>query len=149
MFSGPSKLPVLLLAAALLAGCGGDPGSGPVEVKWDRDGCERCRMVLSERRYSAQVREPERRIHLFDDLGCALIWLDEQPWKEDPRVELWVADSDDGHWIDARRAFYTPGHNTPMDYGLGASEQAGPDALDFEQARERIFEVERKYHQRH
>lgn len=139
----------LLLAALLLSGCGGDPGHGPVEVKWDRDGCERCRMVLSDRGYSAQVRDPQKRVHLFDDLGCALIWLEDQPFKEDPQVELWVTDADDGHWINAREAFYSTGHNTPMDYGLGASEQATPQSLDFEQAREHVFEVEHKFHTRH
>lgn len=137
---------LLLLVATLLTACGGDPGTGPVEVKWDRDGCERCRMVLSERRYAAQVRGPDKRIHLFDDLGCALIWLEEQPFKADPKSEVWVTDAADGHWIDARKAFYRRGHKTPMDYELGASESGGPDTLNFEQARKHIFEVERRFH---
>ena len=137
----------LLLAAMLLTGCGGgDPGTGPVEVKWDRDGCERCRMVLSERHYAAQVRDPQKRVHLFDDLGCALIWLEDQPFKADPKTEIWVTDAADGHWIDAREAAYAREHKTPMDYGLGASENGGPDSLDFDQAREHIFTVERRFH---
>lgn len=133
-----------LIAALALAGCGGAPDPGLAEVKWDEDECERCRMVLSVRAYTAQVRDPQQKIHLFDDLGCALIWLEEQPFKSDPDSEIWVADAEDGHWIDARRAFYNRDHRTPMGYGLGASESRGPDALDFEQAREHVFEVERQ-----
>ena len=50
-------LALLLLLGGLpgLAGCG-DSGTGPVAVKWDRIACERCRMVLSARNYSAQIR---------------------------------------------------------------------------------------------
>ncbi len=40
----------------LLAACSGDPGTGPKDVRWDRDACERCRMVLSDRNFSAQIR---------------------------------------------------------------------------------------------
>ncbi|MGE5155027.1 MAG: nitrous oxide reductase accessory protein NosL [Bdellovibrio bacteriovorus] len=140
---------VLLLGLALfIAGCG-DPGTGPVDVKWDRIACERCRMVLSDRHHSAQVRIRESdgrsKALLFDDLGCALIWLEDKPAKADPATEIWVTDWRTGDWIDARTAFYVPGQITPMEYGLGAQPDAAPGTLTFAQAREHILEVERKY----
>ena len=118
-------LAMLALAAGLLAlgGCG-DPGTGPAEVKWDRVTCDRCRMVLSARHYAAQIRaftaEGKSRLHYFDDIGCALIWLDQQPWRDDPRTQIWVNDWRSGLWIDARSAHYLPVKETPMRYGLGA-----------------------------
>ena len=134
---------------ALLVSACGDPGTGPVDVKWDRVTCERCRMVLSDRHHAAQirVREPDdrSRVHAFDDLGCALIWLEDKPARDDPGTEIWVNDWRTGDWIDARTAFYAPGQVTPMEYGLGAQPDPGPETLTFEQARARVFEVEHEY----
>ncbi|MCB1801467.1 MAG: hypothetical protein KDI82_07260, partial [Gammaproteobacteria bacterium] len=60
-------------------------------------------------------------------------------------VELWVNEHDSGDWIDARTAHFVTGRQTPMQYGLGAQRQAGPDTLDFAQAREHIYAVERTF----
>ncbi len=137
-----------LLLALLLAACG-DPGTGPVDVKWDRIACERCRMVLSDRHHAAQVRVQDpgggSSVYLFDDLGCALIWLEDKPAKADPSAEIWVNDWRTGDWIDARTAYYVPNQVTPMEYGLGAQSDPAPGTLSFDQAREHVFEVERKY----
>ena len=140
----------LLLAAGLLslAGCG-DPGTGPGDVKWDRITCERCRMVLSARTYSAQIRafkaDGKSSLHFFDDIGCALIWLEDQPWREDPRTQIWVTDWRNGAWIDARTAHYLPGKETPMQYGLGAQSEPAAGSIDFEAARKHIYEVEARF----
>jgi copper chaperone NosL len=138
-----------------LAACSGDPGSGPLDVKWDRFSCERCRMVLSDRKHAAQVRVPQAegrsRVLFFDDLGCALVWLEDKPFRDDPKTEVWVADWRSGAWIDARKAHYLSGQVTPMEYGLGAQADDAPGALWFAEARARVFELEQKYnvHGRH
>lgn len=142
--------PIAICAALLLAACSGDPGSGPVEVKWDRDACARCNMVLSDRQHSAQVRytpaEGSRsQVHKFDDLGCAVLWLDQQPWHAAPGVEIWVTAHDSGQWIDARSAHYAPGKQTSMQYGLGAQTEPGTGTLDFAQARDHIYRVEQTF----
>lgn len=142
-------LAVLLLTALLsLTGCG-DPGTGPGDVKWDRITCERCRMVLSARTYSAQIRafkaDGKSSLHFFDDIGCALIWLDKQPWREDPRTQIWVTDWRNGAWIDARTAHYLTGKETPMQYGLGAQSEPAPGAIDFAAARRHVYAVEERF----
>lgn len=145
-----SGLRLALLVFVLLTACSGDPGSGPKEVKWDRDSCERCRMVLSDRVHSAQVRfQPPGKKHsqvlTFDDIGCAVLWLEEKPWKDDPATEIWVTDSRNGAWIDARSAFYVTGQLTPMEYGLGALAEEVPGAFDFDRAKAHIFDVEKRF----
>ena len=139
-------VPCVLLG---LAACSGDPGSGPLDVKWDRFACERCRMVLSDRQHAAQVRVPQAegrsKVVFFDDIGCAVVWLEDKPFRDDTRTEIWVTDWRTGDWIDARKAVYLAGQVTPMEYGLGAQTEPNAQALDFAAARERIFEVERKY----
>jgi copper chaperone NosL len=132
-----------------LVACSRDPGTGPLDVKWDRFACERCRMVLSDRKHTAEVRVPEAegrsKVHFFDDIGCAVVWMEDKTFRDDPRTEIWVTDWRSGDWIDARKARYLAGQVTPMEYGLGAQAEPAPEALDFAAARGHIFEVERKY----
>ena len=140
----------LLLLMLLVAGCSRQADTGPVEVRWDKETCERCAMAVSDRNYSAQVRggpaEQSTRVYKFDDIGCAVIWLDKQTWKADTRTEIWVNDYRNGKWIDARKASYVTGKVTPMGYGLGAQADPVEGALNFTAAREHIYEVETGEH---
>ncbi len=140
---------ICLLAVLALPACSGDPRTGAVAPKWDRDICERCRMVLSDRFHSAQVRygaAGERsKVRLFDDIGCALIWLRDKPWRDDPATEIWVNDHRTGDWIDARSATFVKGQQTPMEYGLGAQVAPHPKGLGFAEAEAHILEVEKRF----
>jgi len=137
------------LAILLLAACSGDPANGPRDVNWEQETCQRCRMVLSDQNHAAQVRYFEAgqgvRISVFDDIGCALVWLEQQPWKQDPRTEIWVTDHRNGNWIDARKAVYVKDENSPMGYGLGAQSDPAPGSLDFVRAKWHILATEANY----
>ncbi|WP_456379031.1 nitrous oxide reductase accessory protein NosL [Thiolapillus sp.] len=134
----------------VLAGCSGEPDTGPGKVRWDREVCERCAMTVSDHNYSAQVRGgpvgQKGKLYKFDDIGCAVIWLDQQPWKDDPSTEVWVTDYRNGDWIDARKAWYVTGKVTPMGYGLGATPEKEAAALDFEAAKKHVYTVEEQTH---
>ena len=132
----------LILTAALLilVACSRDPETGPVRIKWDRDTCVRCSMAISERNFAVQVRGgPKEKVYKFDDIGCAVHWLKNQPWGNDTAIEFWVADYRSGKWLDARNARYATGKRTPMGYGFGATTEAPPGSIDFEEARKRIL----------
>jgi copper chaperone NosL len=136
--------PVLLLLGILLLGaCSSEPDSGPVEIRWDRETCARCLMSVSDHYYAVQVRAVEEgkraKVYKFDDIGCAVVWLDEQPWADNPLNEIWVTDHRDGKWIDARNAWYITGKHTPMTYGFAAQSDPEDGAMTFEQAAEAIF----------
>ena len=141
--------PLYPLIVLVLSACSGDPRTGAVEPKWDRDICERCRMVLSDRFHAAQIRQSApgegSRVRLFDDIGCAVIWLRDKPWRDDPATEIWVNDHRTGDWIDARTATYLKGRRTPMEYGLGAQTSPAPEVLSFAQAKAHIMEVEKRH----
>ena len=75
-----SALPALAAGpylGAVLAGCSGEPLTGPVEIKWDRDVCVRCSMVISDRHFAAQIRDPMKKVLKFDDFGCAIFWKEQ------------------------------------------------------------------------
>ncbi len=134
------RLFVGVVLLALLAACSGGQETGPGEVRWDKVSCERCIMSVSDRHFSAQVRggpsERKTKLHFFDDFGCAVLWLDEQPWRDDPRTEIWVTDSGTGEWLDARASGFRTGFITPMDFGLGAvgGSEAKEGTLTYDQA---------------
>jgi len=132
-------LSVLLVLS--LAACGREPASGPADVKWDRDACEHCRMVISDRNFAAQVRDAEGRVHRFDDPGCAALWLDAHSEQAAPR-EIWVRELGEDQWLDAREAHFVSVPNSPMGYGRAAQRAPATDALDFAQLREAIRTLE-------
>lgn len=123
---------LVLLLLPFLAGCFEEP-TGPAEIRYDRDVCEICRMIISDPRFAAQVRGGEHMdVWKFDDIGDALHWLKEQPWRDDPKTEIWVTDYDHpGEWLDARKAHYVSGVVSPMDYGFGAVGDSRDGAVDF------------------
>lgn len=135
----------LIASLLLLSGCN-DPKTGPVDVVWDRDNCDRCVMALSDRHHSAQVRGGTRhKAYHFDDIGCALLWLEEQTWKDDPKTEIWVNDHHDGSWLNARQAHYVKFTHTPMNYGFSAQANASEKSVDFKTAKQAIFKQEAAY----
>jgi len=137
------------IISLVLSACSGEPETGPVEVKWDQNNCERCRMMLSDRNFAAQIRyfpEAKRsRVVKFDDIGCAVLWIKDQPWNNDTKTQIWVADHRSGEWIDAREATYVRKNNSPMGYDLGAQAEAAPDGLNYAKAILHIEEVENKF----
>lgn len=139
----------MLAAIGLLAliGCSDEPENGPGEVRWDRETCARCAMALSDHRFAAQVRsfaDGRNQLYKFDDIGCAMLWLADKPWKDDPKTEVWVADVENSTWLDARTAHYVTGRTSPMGYGLGAQPQATPGSLDYAAAIQHVKDVEER-----
>ena len=65
-----------------LTACEEEKTTGAEDVRWDREICARCAMAVSDRNFSAQVRGgregKKAKVYKFDDLGCAVIWLDKQ-----------------------------------------------------------------------
>lgn len=126
-----------------LAGCF-EPETGPVDIAWDRDSCELCRMLISDPKFAAQVRGgPSHKIHKFDDIGCAITWLNDKPWAGDPKTEIWVAEQNSTraamHWLDARKVRFIAGAMTPMNYGFAAVAGDAAAALTFEQVADRVL----------
>ena len=136
------------LAAALVA-CGRKENwaEGMRPIKWDRDPCAHCGMVISDRRFAAEIcGAASNAVFKFDDIGCAVSWQRDKasnyPWSADPATRLWVADVASTEerliWLDARAARYV-NKTSPMGFNFGASAQPPADAVDFQTLRERVL----------
>ena len=136
-----AQLLCALFAALLLSGCWGEPDTGPVEIKYGRDSCDFCRMIISDPRYAAQIRGgPRHKAYKFDDIGDAMHFLKMQDWKDDPKLEIWVMDVDAGKtWLDARKANYVQGMKSPMNYGFGAVAEARDGTISYEEMRKTVL----------
>jgi hypothetical protein len=134
----------LVLALGLLeVACGWGNATGPVEIVWDRDTCERCAMAIGDRRFAAQIRSgASGEVHKFDDLGCASLWLDEHRDGVGDRLEAWVRDLRGERWLDATASTYAPGLHTPMSYGFGATPEPVEGGIRWDEVRGRIREIE-------
>ncbi len=135
------------LASALTA-CGksGAWPEGMAEIKWDRDTCTRCSMVISDRRFAAEMRGGEKDVVFkFDDIGCAAFWTrdrqNDYPWMTAAATRIWVADSgaNGDKWLDARKAHYSGGKMSPMGYNYGARSYAEAGSQDFEEMRQHVL----------
>ena len=100
-------------------------------------------MSVSNRHYATQIRggpEDKRpQVYKFDDIGCAIVWLDTQAWAKNPSTEIWIADHRNGEWLDARTAWFLGGKRTPMGYGFSAQSDKTEDAMNFDRVVEAIF----------
>ncbi len=139
---------ILSPLAAALSACGkkGDWPEGMVEIKWDRDTCVRCSMVISDPRFAAQMRGGEKdTVFKFDDIGCLAFWLRDKaaqhPWMADAATRMWVADSSGmgARWLDPRTARFIGGKASPMGYNFAAVQAAVSGSLTFESMREHVL----------
>ena len=135
------------LAAALSACSKSGWPEGMVEIKWDRETCPRCSMVISDRRFAAQLRGgPKDTAIKFDDIGCMTFWIRDKikdmPWLADPATRMWVADSNskgkEVTWLDPRKAQFIT-KTSPMGYNFGAVAYPQMGSLDFESMRQHVL----------
>lgn len=134
--------------SALTAACrdNGQWPEGMAAIRWDRDVCVRCGMIISDFRFAAQIYGGhDKQLVKFDDPGCLVFWLREHqaqtPWLANAR--FWVADNlsaDKQHirWIDPRQAHYIR-RTSPMGYHYAAVSTAPNGSLDFATAQARIL----------
>ena len=139
------KISSLLLLIILFSGCEKKVKNGVAKVHWDRDMCARCVMVVSDRHNTAQVRNPKTgKIYMFDDIGCTILWFEEEKiqWKD--KAIIWITDVNTGKWIDARTAFYDTENITPMAYGFSAHKtkdtiKQNQEIIDFAEVSKRVI----------
>ena len=119
----------LALVALGLAACA--PADGPQPIVYDRQPCARCRMLISEPRFAAQLQSQAGEVQSFDDPGCLLLALDA---KTAARA-LWFHHLREPRWIPGERVAFLRVPRSPMGSGLAAVEAGEPGALSLPEAR--------------
>jgi nitrous oxide reductase accessory protein NosL len=139
---------ILAFIISIFSGCEKKVTTGIHEVHWDRDMCELCKMVVSERHYAVQVVNPNTgKSYMFDDLGCMVLWFQEEKVSWEDKALIYISDAISGDFIDARKAYYDTNSRTPMDYGFGAykdkeSIDSSKNIITYDEARLKILRGE-------
>jgi copper chaperone NosL len=129
-------LVAVVLGVALLrlaAHWAGALPEGPEPVAWDRTACARCRMLVSEPSFAAQLQQLDGAVFEFDDPGCLLLHLHEQR----PAVHaVYLHHREEERWLEREQVAFIPAGPSPMGYDLGAVERERPGALSWARALE-------------
>ena len=142
------KVLLALFVFSIFAGCQDKSvEEGMKKVHWDRDICERCKMIISERKFAVQILNPKtNQSYMFDDLGCAVLWFKEENLEWFNEAKIWINDASSGQWLNAKEAIYVSNTLTPMGYGLSAYSKKtiveNSNSLNFEQAVEKIIQID-------
>ena len=135
--------------ALMFTACEKKVKTGIHDIHWDRDMCERCIMVVSDRNQTVQVINPkDGEAYVFDDIGCTFLWFKDQDIKWKDSAIIWINDFKTSKWINARTAYFDTMNITPMAYGFGAHEQkdsiqAGLEIIDYKEVEKRVLKIGR------
>ncbi len=112
---------VLLLLMGLTA-CRDRIDTGPHAVHYGEDVCDRCRMIISDRRFAAQYITSSGESKKYDDIGCLIGDLKEAVERGESPLAVYIADFGTGEWFDAGKAFYLENGElrSPMGYNIAA-----------------------------
>ena len=119
---------VAVFALVALASLACQDASSPVDPVWGKQACSSCSMLVSDRRYAAQLVTDEGTRFFFDDPGCMATWLAEGRGRA---RRMWVY-SADGSWIDARIARFVRDQPSPMGFGFAPTATGGAEWADVE-----------------
>jgi len=133
-----SRRAALTFFACALATTSCTRTDAPAEPIWGKEPCAHCKMLVSDKRYAAQVAADGER-YFFDDIGCMVLWIDTHPRAE----RAWVHDASNAAWLDARTARYVAGVRTPMDFGFEAHAAQGTEGVAFDAAHDAVLAKKR------
>lgn len=119
-------LPLVVFVTLVLAAC----ADGPREVRIGAEECAHCRMLITERRFNAQLLTDRGRTYVFDSIECMAAFLAEATdVSEDRFRSFWVTDFDEpGRWLPVDEARFLKSDHMRSPMGAGLSAYAGAEA---------------------
>ncbi len=112
------RLILVAVVAVIGAACGTAAADGPPDIKYGRDICVQCNMIISEIGHAAAYRLDSGIEKKFDSVGEMLVHG--HLHDEFDEAEAWVHDLWTEEWVRAERAFYVPTLSvaSPMGHGV-------------------------------
>lgn len=109
-------IPITLLISVIAINCNTGEEALP-RIRYGEESCDRCRMIISEKRFASAYRTDDDILRKFDDVGCAVLHRVEQ---NEQVKQFWVYDYGETAWLDKTEAFFVSSREllTPMGYGI-------------------------------
>jgi len=110
---------ILLLTVALAACTGAAAAEGSPDIKYGRDICVQCGMIISEENLAAAYTVDDGTEKIFDDLGGLLLHQRATGDTLDPE-HTWVHDFETAELVDVANAYFvaTLSVSTPMGHSI-------------------------------
>lgn len=123
------------------------------KINLQKEICKRCNMLITNKHFAVEIiNKKTHKTHMFDDLGCAVLWFKEENKNWFNEATIWIADAKNANFINAREALYTKDNLTPMGYGLNAYKKENlplkKEVLSFEKAVQNIYKQDEIYQKR-
>ncbi|OFZ65642.1 MAG: hypothetical protein A3D92_25020 [Bacteroidetes bacterium RIFCSPHIGHO2_02_FULL_44_7] len=102
-----------------IAGCGGMNTNSPPKIRYGKDVCDQCRMIISEKQFAAASVDRDGSVTKFDGVGCLALYRLKHPSETE---RTWVQDYRTEEWVEFEKAFFVNAEKvmTPMGFGLVA-----------------------------
>lgn len=114
----------------------------PLEFKDNKIQCPVCKMYLVGKPFTVQIITKDYKTHLFDDPGCAVLWMEKNKINKND-VVIWAYSIDTKKYIDAKTAHYSIYDDVdPMHYGFGVYENNKKSFIDFDAMRLKMLRGE-------
>lgn len=141
LISGFTSL--VFVIGLIMTGCG-TQDNGPPRIRYGEETCDRCRMIISEKRFASAYRTESGALRKFDDLGCAALHRKEQ---EETITQFWGYDYEETGWLEVRQAFLVHSSEllTPMGYGIAILPTAEKATALAEKVGGRIVQFDQLY----
>ncbi len=102
----------------------------PEPVAWDQEACAECHMLISDRRFAAQLQTARGQTLNFDDPACLMTYVAHQH----PSVRaIYFRDSQSARWLKADHAGFVRSTDSPMGGGLRAVSLSTAEALGYDE----------------
>lgn len=116
-----SVQPVLIIGVLglLLSAC----STNPEPIRIGKDGCDFCKMTISDNRFGAEIVTKKSKVYKFDDNHCVLAFLNSKTITKDEIAGVYFTDFCKPHQlINAEKAYFlqSPKFKSPMNGNIAA-----------------------------
>ena len=110
---------IVLLFLLVLCSCSNNNELNPVDIHYGQDICERCKMIISEERFSSQMILKNGEVYNFDDIGGMITYVSENKINPETAI-IYVKDFNTKKWLTSDEAVFISleNINSPMNFGL-------------------------------
>ena len=110
-----------------------------ITIKPQEYQCSECNMDVEKLEYAAQMITLEGDTYFFDDIGCLVLWLE----NNHPHIAKMFTQTLDTHrWIEIKKAWYSRIAPSPMGYGFAAVEEKREKLISYDEMK--IFMLQGK-----
>lgn len=104
--------------------------SGPQPIRYGEDGCDYCKMTITDKKFGAEIETKKGKLYKFDDIHCITSFLKSNTVKDADIKNIYIVDfSSAGNLILATQSFFLRSENIQGPMGSHVAAFASEDSL--------------------